>query len=385
MNLNFAPAEQILFDAIPLITPAAQVSVRLRGQTVWNRSVGWLDPPGNTLPVSDHSRFDLASVTKLFSSACFMRLVEQGMVTMDTPVSAILAEFNGLRPVQAYEDPLKPGSLVDVSNQTEEQVDAGSITFRQILCHNAGLPAWRPLYQQPDAQAARAMALHTFFSSQPLSRVMYSDIGLILLGMAIEKLCAEPLDQVIQKLVLHPLKLSETGYIPVGCRTSQDETVCAPTEFCYWRGRRITAEVHDENAWRLGGVSAHAGIFSTAKDIAAFGQAFLDVGSTFLQPETVIAMTSMQAEYGSLRRGLGFALWSPDPEASSNPFHPTTFGHTGFTGTCLWIDPHRELVVAFLTNEVYYGRANRGIAALRVNLHKALIQKVDDHIRKVHP
>jgi CubicO group peptidase (beta-lactamase class C family) len=151
----------------------------------------------------------------------------------------------------------------------------------------------------------------------------------------------------------------------------------APTEFCRWRQRRIVGEVHDENAWRLGGVSAHAGIFSTAEEVARFGQAFLDSGQPILSPESVSEMTRLQAEYGAIRRGLGFILWSPDPETSGNPFDPLAFGHTGFTGTALWIDPTRQLVVALLTNDVYGGRQGRGIMELRVQVHRAVVRAVE--------
>ena len=377
MTGRFESAHQILQQAVQSVTPAAQVAVRHKGQVVWNEAAGWLDPPEKKRPTTDTSRFDMASVTKLFASTAFMRLVERNLVSLDQPVCTFLEEFQGFRSIQAYEDPLKPGEVVDVSSQVLQEVNASAITFRDLLTHTAGLPAWRPLYLQPDVQAARKMALTTFFAYQPHSRVVYSDIGLILLGMAIEIITGMTLDQVISEFVLKPLNLNHTGYIQVGAKTAQDETVCAPTEYCQWRGRRMVAEVHDENAWRLGGISAHAGIFSTAQDIARFGQSFLNSGSPILLPSTIAEMTHPQAVDETTRRGLGFALWSPDPEASSNPFSQAAFGHTGFTGTCLWIDPSRDLVVSLLTNEVYYGRENRGIGALRIQIHQAIVHAID--------
>lgn len=151
----------------------------------------------------------------------------------------------------------------------------------------------------------------------------------------------------------------------------------APTELCAWRGRRLAGEVHDENAARLGGVAGHAGLFGTAGDLAALGQMYLEGGRPLLRPDTVAEMVRLQAEEGSTRRGLGFALWSPDPEASGNPFSQRAFGHTGFTGTALWVDPERDLVVASLTNRVYYGRDAAGITAFRVALHRAIVAAVD--------
>ncbi|MEP7358565.1 MAG: serine hydrolase, partial [Anaerolineales bacterium] len=241
---------------------------------------------------------------------------------------------------------------------------------------NAGLPAWRPLYQQPDAGAALALALNTPFAYPVGSRVVYSDIGLILLGTAIQRLSGQTLDAVIAARVTHPLGLNHTRYLPTGQARSLVSNV-APTEFCQWRQRRIVGEVHDENAWRLGGISAHAGLFANAADVARFGQMFLDDGRPLLKPETVAEMTRLQSEDGATRRGLGFVLWSPDPEGSGNPFSPRAFGHTGFTGTSLWIDPQRELVVALLTNRVYPGRAQGGIGPLRVAFHRAVVAAVD--------
>jgi len=207
--------------------------------------------------------------------------------------------------------------------------------------------------------------------------------------MSIETLTGQRLDAAIRDRVTLPLGLKRTGFRPLPAAaqgspgtpdvpgTLDVPANIAPTEFCAWRGRRIVGEVHDENAWRLGGIAGHAGIFSTAADIAAFGQCLLDGGAPLLSKATVAEMTRIQAEAGSpherVRRGLGFALWSADPEASSNPFSQRVFGHTGFTGTCLWIDPERALVVAFLTNEVYHGREGRGIGALRVAVHRSIV------------
>jgi CubicO group peptidase (beta-lactamase class C family) len=216
------------------------------------------------------------------------------------------------------------------------------------------------------------MALDTFFSYPTGERVVYSDVGLILLGLAVSRLSGSPLDETIYQRVTKPLGLT-AQFQPAAPLPSPQNI--APTEFCKWRGRRIVGEVHDESAWRLGGVAGHAGMFAHARDIAAFGKSFLD--ASLLRRETIAEMTRLQAQFGDVRRGLGFALWSPDPEASSNPFSPATFGHTGFTGTCLWIDPLRVLVVALLTNDVYGGREGRSIAGLRVQVHRAIVESMD--------
>lgn len=373
--IDFAAAATILTNAVPQLCPAAQLVVRHRGEVIHAYAYGWLDPETPMRPTTPETRFDLASVTKLFVATSFMRLVEWGQVTLDQPVATVLPAFCGERPIAPYENPLQSGDYVTVTNSSGT-VDAGAVTFRHLLTHTAGLPAWRPLFQQANATLAREMALQTFFSAPLGSHIVYSDIGLILLGMAVEALTGQSLVDAVATLVLQPLGLVHTQYLPVGeghCEPAQ----VAPTEACQWRQRRLVAEVHDENAARLGGVSGHAGLFSTASDVARFGQCFLDGGAPLLQQTTVDAMRRVQAEEGTLRRGLGFLLWSPDPEASSNPFSPQTFGHTGFTGTSLWIDPARALVVALLTNEVYHGRVNRQIAQLRVAVHQAVVQAVD--------
>lgn len=378
MPFEVSEIETIINEAVPRIAPAVQLAIRSRGKLIYSQAFGYLDLETNKLPTRKTSLFDMASVTKLFTTTAFMRLVELGSVGVDDPVSQVLPEFNGERRIQPYEDPIKWGSYVDLTGSDNSRVDAGKITFRQILRHSSGLPAWRAFKDQPTAQAARQMALKTFFAYPPDTRVVYSDVGLILLGMAVEKLTALRLDAAINELVTEPLGLQRSRFLPNGSTLPLE---AAPTEFCRWRNRRVIGEVHDESASRLGGIAGHAGIFSTAEDIAALGQSFLpgpsDVPS-ILRPETIAEMVKPQFEDGDTRRGLGFALWSPDPDASSNPFSPRTFGHTGFTGTSLWIDPDRALVVALLTNDVYYGREGRGIMPLRVALHRAVVEAADD-------
>mgnify|MGYP000918785673 FL=1 len=365
-NLN-AVLEDVVLQR--RLTPAAQLVVRKDGQVVFSRCLGWLDVETQQRPVNDETLFDLASVTKLFTTTAFMRLMEAGRVGLDQALATVLPEFSGRRPIRPYEDPLRWGEFVSVSAEEDAAVDAGQITFRQLLTHTSGLPAWRAFKDQPDAESARRLALQTTFAYLPGTRIVYSDVGLILLGMALERLTGCRLDEVIAEQVTEPLGLKHTRFLPIG--GPRPENV-APTEFCQWRNRRIVGEVHDESAARLGGVAGHAGLFSTADDVARFGQVFLDGGMPLLQRQTVAAMRQVQAEFEGTRRGLGFALWSADPEASSNPFSPTAFGHTGFTSTSLWMDPERGLSVALLTNEVYGGRTGRGILELRVAVHRAV-------------
>ena len=378
--MDFSKADTILAQAVGTITPSVQLVIRHNGAVLHDVAMGFLDPETRTHSVNAETLFDLASVTKLFTTTAFMRLVEQGKVSVDDPVRNVLPEFNGVRPIQPYENPLDWGKTVSVPPLPLREgqrvraitVNADEVTFRNLLAHNSGLPAWRAFKDQPDAESAISLAIDTFFSYPTGGQVVYSDVGLILLGLAVARLAGSPLDEVIYQSVTKPLGLS-AHYQPAAPLPSPQNI--APTEFCKWRRRRIVGEVHDESAWRLGGVAGHAGLFAHARDVAAFGESFLD--AALLSRETIAEMTQLQAKFNNTRRGLGFALWSPDPEASSNPFSPTTFGHTGFTGTCLWIDPSRQLVVALLTNDVYNGREDRSIAELRVQIHRAIVESVD--------
>ena len=377
--MDFTAVNAILMQAVPELCPAAQLVVRQQGNVLYERAYGWLDPASRQRPTTLNTLFDLASVTKLFVATGFMRLVETGQVSLDQPVVTVLPAFQGQRPIAAYEDPLQSGATVQIV-EGGGTVDAGAVTFRHLLTHTAGLPAWRPLFRQADQAQAATMALSTFFSYPIGTQIVYSDIGLILLGMAVAQLTGQELAAAVRTLVLAPLGLVQTRYLPIDAPACEPPQV-APTEQCQWRQRRIVAEVHDENAAKLGGVSGHAGLFSTAGEVARFGQTFLDGGAPLLQATTVAEMRRTQTQAGDLRRGLGFLLWSPDPEASSNPFSQHAFGHTGFTGTSLWIDPERDLVIALLTNEVYHGRVNRRIGQLRVAVHGAVVQAVDQSKR----
>ena len=356
-----------LQEAVGRVFPAAALQVWQQGPVVHDEAVGWLDPEMRQQPTMRETLFDLASLTKLFTTTAFLRLVAAGKVELDQPVVTVLPEFGGQRPVQPYEDPLHPGQLVTISAATEP-VDAGKVTYRHLLTHTSGLPAWRPLYQQ-GWEEIRPFVLNSFFSYVTDSRVVYSDLGLILLGWVMEVVAERPLASIIQSLVLDPLRLATIQFGPVAPECA------APTEFCQWRQRRMRGEVHDENAWAVGGVAAHAGLFGTAAAVAGLGQAWLAVlqgRSDFLPRSLAQEAINLRAEDGLVRRGLGWALWSSLPASASYPLSRSSFGHTGFTGTSLYIDPERELVVACLTNEVYNGRADRSIGPFRVRLHEEI-------------
>lgn len=372
LSLDLTAADALLAEAVPRVAPAAQLVVRWRGAETCSRRYGWLDPETRQQPVTPETQFDLASVTKPFVAVAFLALVEAGLVELDQPVASVLPAFAGVRPIAAYEDPLAPGVCVDV--EPAAPVDVGRVTFRQLLAHTSGLPPGRALYRAGSAAAARDLALTTDWAYPPGARSIYSDIGMIALGLAIEALTDQSLDYVVQERVTGPAGLDQTRYLPPGAALPAS---VAPTELCAWRGRRISGEVHDENAAMLGGVAGHAGLFSTAADVARFADLLLHGGPPLLSPAMTAEMLRLQAQDGPVRRGLGVALRAPDPDSSGYAFSPRAFGHTGFTGTSFWADPERDLVVALLTNDVYYGRVNRGIGALRSALHQAIVTAID--------
>ena len=212
------------------------------------------------------------------------------------------------------------------------------------------------------------------FVDVPGRRVHYSDLGLILLGEAIARLDGvETPAGVIARRVLAPLGLTQTTFNP------PTPSACPPTEFdARWRGRRCQGEVHDENAAALGGIAGHAGLFAPAVEVARFGQQWLRAvggqAADWLPP--VLAKEAVRRHADD--RGLGWLLKAAAGSSAGALFSAESFGHTGFTGTSLWIDPRRALVVALLTNRVYHGRDAARIAALRPAVHDAICRAVDE-------
>jgi CubicO group peptidase (beta-lactamase class C family) len=371
------------------VFPAAVLLVAQNGEVAFQRAYGWLDPETARQPTRVESLFDLASLTKIFVVTAFMTLVEAGRVHLDTPVAQIVPEFGGIRPIVPSEDPLTREWLPPEPAFAGKTVNANDVTFWHLLTHTSGLAAWRGLFlkdetngeiplphQLPErtCRERRASIWNGYgFAYFPGQRLVYSDLGLILLGEAISRLAGMPLEAYLAQSVWLPLGLENTGYNPLA-RGIAPKTI-APTEFCSWRRRRCWGEVHDENAAFLGGISGHAGLFSTAADVAMLGQMYLGLGKArLLSAETIGEMTRAQVSRNGTRRGLGWLLPGEDGSSPVGTRLPrTSYGHTGFTGTSLWIIPERELVIVLLTNRVYYGRDGTGIADFRQRLHNAVI------------
>jgi CubicO group peptidase (beta-lactamase class C family) len=313
--------------------PGGVVLVRHRGSVILRAAYGstlkymsatTLAP--EPIPARTDTLYDLASISKLFTATCALRLVEDGKLRLDDAVARFLPEFG--------------------SNGKE------AITIRQVLTHSAGLPAYLKLWELEPTPAARLRrALEVAPTDPPGTVYRYSDLGLIALGHLVEQVAGAGLDRVVAGTVTEPLQLRHVQYRPPAAL----KPLIAPTEDESAVGRGLVwGEVHDENAWYLGGVAGHAGLFGTADELGVFAQAFLDGGTRggarLLRPETVAEMTRNQI--GKLEwQGLG---WELNADFYMGRLAaPETFGHTGYTGTSLVVDPRRQLVVVLLTNRVH--------------------------------
>ncbi len=387
--------QQLIDRNLDDVFPSLALAVIHRGEWVLDAAWGWIDPQKRQFPVTPDTLFDLASVTKLFTTMTFLSLVSAGKIDLDDPLINIIPEFgqSGPRPMDGGQDPHTKAMLptpADVYNQT---VDPEKVNFRHLLTHTSGLSPWRHVYQDagpaptpPDTpdpvsrddrwrRALAAICAHPFVG-QPGDLMRYSDMGLMLLGEAASRLHGSPgkLDVAVQERLLDRLELQSLTYNPV--RNGRDRNTIVQTENdALWRGRRCWGEVHDENACGVGGVAGHAGLFGTAVDVARFGQACLESDARLgIAPELMTESKQEHVETGGMRRGLGWLLKAYEDSPAGNLFSPDSYGHTGFTGTSLWIDPSQELVVACFTNRVYPGREKPGIDAFRRAIHDIIVE-----------
>src|SRR6478672_9051643 len=280
-------------------------------------------------PMRTDTIFDLASVSKLFTSIAVVQLIEEGRVSLESPVAAYLPEFAA--------------------------GGKGAVTVRQLLTHTSGFTSWLPLWSKWPDKASRIKAvMDQPLTSAPGTTYLYSDLNLITLGVMVEKLRGEPLDTVVHDRITAPLGMKDTGYNPTDkARTAATEYQTAPP-----RGM-VRGEVHDENAWSLGGVAGHAGVFSTADDLAILAQALLDGGAhrgrRILSGQSIEALlTNSNEDFPGDDHGLGFELdqhWYMDALSG-----PRTAGHTGYTGTSIVIDFTSRSFAILLTNRVHPSR-----------------------------
>jgi serine-type D-Ala-D-Ala carboxypeptidase len=385
---GFEQVEGVIQAGLRTTAPAIALAVYHGGECVVDKAYGTID---SDTPAQTETLFDLASLTKLYTATAFLMLVADHLVTLDTPVLEVIPEFGatGPRPIGELQDP-HTLEIIPPAPETLQfsPVDPSTVTFRHLLTHTSGLAPWRDLYNYtgqmppPPGQVdpvthrerlnkALSYIISYPFVDAPGRTVHYSDLALILLGYAVMKLDnAKTLAEVIEKRILVPAGLMHTTYNPPNPKN------CAPTEFdLRWRNRRCRGEVHDENAAGLGGIAGHAGLFGTAQEVAQFGQLWLDAlaGKAWLPLQLARDATVEHAVTGYERRGLGWAIRTPNVSSSGDLFSANSVGHTGFTGTSLWMDLQRGVVVALMTNRVYHGRDPEAILAFRPALHNAVM------------
>lgn len=340
--------------------PGAALAVGRYGRLVHTGAYGRIDAEAGTPAVTDSTLFDLASLTKVIgTTTAAMILEEEGRLDLDRPVHDYLPGLDAL--------------------------DKAGITVRQILTHSGGFIAGAPLWRDAHDQAGFLRMMNARpLAYAPGDSSIYSDWDLILTGMIVERLTGQRLDTFLEQRVWGPLGMRDTGFNPLAPVPLPDGVECtaawraghpllprmAATEIdTVYRDLQIHGIVHDENACALAGVAGHAGLFSSARDLAVFAQMMLNGGEydgvRILKPQTIARWTAPQNGHSS--RALGWD--TPAPRSSAGDFFsPRAFGHTGFTGTSIWIDPARGLFVVLLTNRVNPTRAN----SLHVPLRRAV-------------
>jgi serine-type D-Ala-D-Ala carboxypeptidase len=392
----FSSAFSVLTDAISTRAfPAASIAVTHGNSLVALKSFGHFTYEMESPLVTSSTLFDLASLTKVIATTTMAAILyERGLLELDAPVAGIVPEF-----------------LSDSSGQPDPR--RRDVTFHMLLAHSSGLPAYEKLFLRAKSRDELLLAAFTTpLSADPSTRAEYSDIGFITLGAALERIAREPLNVFCQREIFGPLAMTQTTFNPPAGTRAQippaaDESSCgagtparemlpalqppsvSPPARSTFRQRIIQGEVQDENAFILGGVAPHAGLFSTAEDLARFAHALLQIsaGAPFdklragsarvpiLRPETVALFTRRETAPHGSSRALGWDTPSGSSQSGKH-FGPRSFGHLGYTGTSLWIDPDRDLSITLLTNRTWPDCANLAIKQVRPQFHDAIVEAI---------
>lgn len=355
---QFARAFAILREAITQRAfPGASLAVTHGGALVASQGFGRFTYEDDAPTVKADTVFDLASVTKVVATtAMAMLLYERGQLPLDEPLSRTLPEFVSLAP-------------------RHHQAERELVTMRMLLAHSSGLPAYEKLFEFANTRedlvraALTARLLHA-----PGTHVDYSDIGFIILGEALASKAGEALDVFAQREIFDPLGMTKTCFRP----DPKWKPEIPPTEDQQsFFGPVMQGEVNDENASAMGGVAGHAGVFASAADLACFAECMLRGGAPVFQRETVKLFTHREESPQGTTRALGWDTPSRPESSSGRLFSNVAFGHLGFTGTSLWIDPGRKLSVTLLTNRTWPDRASQGIREVRPQVHDAIVEALE--------
>ncbi|MBP0457158.1 serine hydrolase domain-containing protein [Streptomyces montanisoli] len=284
--------------------------------------------------------WDLASVTKPIVGLAVMALVDRGLLTLADTVAEHLPRYAA--------------------------TDKAHLTVGQLLSHTSGLPGQVPMYRDHPTRESLLTALGTLpLTGPPGTRVAYSSQGFMLLGLIAEAASRQPLDALVADAVTGPLSMADTGFAPDAAGRAR----AVATERCPWRGRTVAGEVHDENAVVLGGVCGHAGLFAPLDDMERLGRSLAGGAREVLRPGTYALMTAPHTDGLGLRRCLAWQGLDPVGSPVGTAFGPASYGHTGFTGTSVWVDPGAGLYAVLLTNRVHPTRQGDGIGAVRRTFH----------------
>ncbi|RMF96060.1 MAG: class A beta-lactamase-related serine hydrolase [Candidatus Schekmanbacteria bacterium] len=316
--------------------------------------------------------YDIASVTKVMATTtAIMLLVQRGLINIEMKVSEFIDEF--------------------ASNGKDK------ITIKHLLTHTSGLSDWYPYFEEirrkDEEEGSQLMCksnakkmVYSLVNNEEIEKrenpvTKYSDIGFIALGEIIEKITGEALDSFCEREIFIPLGLKDTFFVNLEDkgRTLSEERLkrIAPTEYSQWRGGVIKGEVHDDNAYAMGGISGHAGLFSTAEDVFNFGMTILDSyhgRNDFIKQRVIKEFSKRQLIERDSSWALGWDTPSEGFSTSGHYFSPLSIGHTGYTGTSLWIDMKKEVVIALLSNRVHPDRSNRSFIKDRPLLYDAAME-----------
>lgn len=308
--------------------------------------------------VSTDTIYDLASVTKPFVTLAVLRLIAEGTLRLEDPIGELVHELKALPSQQ--------------------------LTIESLLSHRSGLAAWAPLFEDVPHDPGSEEAVQwivteagRLWDGTRSGQDVYSDLGYILVGVALARFCGEPLARVVREQVTWPCAIDAEAFF--GASTAGPwQARCAPTGLSVWRQRSLRGEVHDDNCAALGGVAGHAGMFGTSRGVLRLGTAILDVlrGRSKFLPRVLAEQSVAPRSEGSHR--LGWDGKVAEGSAAGHLLSDATFGHLGFTGTSLWCDPERELVVVLLSNRVYPDGKNIKIRSFRPRFHDAVAEAFDD-------
>lgn len=360
MNIN--TIDQLMQQGVrEKVFPGAVLLAASGDGIVYQKGVGKTRYAGGS-PVGTDMVFDLASLTKpLATTVAVMHLVYSGQLNLDQSL----------------------GNIVDRLTLS----DKSQIQIRHLLAHTSGLSAHQPYYERLTClpMAQRKAALRRYLVAEPLAyatgdRVVYSDLGFMMLDWVVEHITGQSLDGFLAQTVYGPLGIVDLFFPGLengqGDRSRFSHHQYAPTECCPWRHRVIEGAVHDDNAYAVGGIAGHAGLFGTAYGVFRLLSFLLSVyqggdGRGIVDPHTVKTFWTEEPGTG---RALGFDMVSPSGSSSGDFFSPGSVGHLGFTGTSFWLDIERAMMIVLLTNRVHPSRDNDGIKQFRPRIHDQVMK-----------